>query len=399
MPRNQVIIKYPTLNDKGGDLSKKWYIEYYYRVPGEKQPRKRRISTGLCNGDAKKRYAQAKKLTKKIIQMLKSPDLLKKREDDITKVLQDDLHTRPEADRYNSYANSIKIENLIKEYTELFRGAVAQKTFETYKSKLKIFANWLNENKKECVGVMQTDMVIFCRWLQDCKNLSKRTITKYKQILRMFYDYLIKQKYISENPVFDIPNYGNLKDYSPAPIEKDDRQKLKQAIENKDPYLWLACEIQYYCAIRPGQELRLLKVGDIDIKNLSITITAQNAKNKHKTVIPITQHIANIIIKMGIMNYSPDLYVFGRYNIPSAVPMGKNTMRTRFNKFRDDLGINKKIKFYSWKHTGAISMVNNGVSVWELQHHMRHSSITTTEEYIKQRAPQSREAKKYIDTI
>lgn len=47
MPRNQATVKFPTLNDKGGDLSKKWYVEYFYRVPNESKPRKRRISEGL----------------------------------------------------------------------------------------------------------------------------------------------------------------------------------------------------------------------------------------------------------------------------------------------------------------------------------------------------------------
>jgi len=93
------------------------------------------------------------------------------------------------------------------------------------------------------------------------------------------------------------------------------------------------------------------------------------------------------------------LYVFGRYGYPSETPTGKNTLRQRFNKYRDALHISKDIKFYSWKHTGAISMVNNGVSVWELQHHMRHTSITTTEEYIRQRASQARKAKDFIDDL
>jgi len=37
-------------------------------------------------------------------------------------------------------------------------------------------------------------------------------------------------------------------------------QKLKKAIQERDPELWLAVQFIYYCFIRPG-ELRWLKAG------------------------------------------------------------------------------------------------------------------------------------------
>lgn len=399
MPRNQVIVKFPTLNNKGGDLNKKWYVEYYYRVPGEVEPRKRRISEGLCKGSAEERYANAKRIIETVTGWLKDPKLFTEHPDEKVKILRDERTTSPEADRYNEYENAIKIENLTSDYLLFIKDAVAQKTYETYKSKLRYFATWIKESGNNVLQITQQDILPFFRWLSDTRQLTKRSIGKYKQILHSFYDWLIKRNLVWDNPINDIPNYGRIIDCAPSVIDKPDIERLKSVIQKQDPYLWLACEIQYYCAIRPGQELRLLKVGDIHIDSLTITIRQENAKNRHKETVPITQHLADSIKKMGIMNYDKSMYVFGAYNIPSNKPVGKNTLRNRFNKFRDDLGIDKSVKFYSWKHTGAISMVNNGVSVWELQHHMRHSSITTTEEYIRQRAGQSRKAKEYIDEL
>ena len=132
---------------------------------------------------------------------------------------------------------------------------------------------------------------------------------------------------------------------------------------------------------------------------MEIQIAPENAKNRSKAIVPMPEEVAQMIQELGYMNYPKEFYLFGRYNIPASKPMGKNTLRNRFNQYRDDLNISKQIKFYSWKHTGAISMVENGVSVWELQHHMRHSSITTTEEYIRQRASQAKRAKDYLDRI
>ena len=145
--------------------------------------------------------------------------------------------------------------------------------------------------------------------------------------------------------------------------------------------------------------MRLLQVRDIDVENKNITVRPELAKNRHKATVPINDAIVSMVERLGIKNYAPDMYVFGNRNYPSTAPVGKNTLRMRFNHYRDMLGIDPAVKFYSWKHTGAISMVNNGVSVWELQHHMRHSSVSTTEEYLRQRANQSNHAKKYIDEI
>ena len=399
MPRNQLIVKFPTLNDKRGDLSKKWYVEYFYRIPGETVPRKRRISEGLCTGSHAERYANAERIIAEITRQLKSPDLFQMRPDEVTKVLRDDVHTRPEADRYAAYENRIKAENLTAEFTEYMCDAVSQKTHETYRSKLHIFADWCKANNVSITTGDRQALLPFFQYLARERNLTKRSIFKYKQILHSFFDWQIRQGLCVSNPVTEIPNYGKIADCAPAPIDANDIQRLKETIRKNDPCLWLACCIQYYCAIRPGTELRLLKVGDINMGKMEIRIAPENAKNRSKAIVPMPEEIAQMIQELGYMNYPKEFYLFGRYNIPASKPMGKNTLRNRFNQYRDDLKISKQIKFYSWKHTGAISMVENGVSVWELQHHMRHSSITTTEEYIRQRASQAKRAKDYLDRI
>lgn len=398
MPRNKVIVKFPTLNDKGGDLTKKWYVEYYYRVPNETEPRKRRIHEGLCSGSAEQRYSNAKQIIAKVTEWLKSPALFTERPDETTKVLADDTHTRPEADRYVAYQNATKAEELIKSFLQYMDGSIAKSTMQTYRSKLHYFHVWLQETETNCLQLTKQDALLFFQWLIQKRDLTKRSVFKYKQILHSLFQWLIENQYVYTNPIHDIPNYGKIVDNAPAPISKEDIEKLRETIKKQDPYLWLACEIQYYCAIRPN-ELRLLKVADIDTDNLLITVRQDNAKNRHRATIPITENLLQLINKLGIKNYAPELYVFGRLGYPTDTPVGKNTLRTRFNKFRDDLHISKEIKFYSWKHTGAICMVNNGVSVWELQHHLRHNSITTTEEYIRKRASQSRTAKNFLDDI
>lgn len=63
--------------------------------------------------------------------------------------------------------------------------------------------------------------------------------------------------------------------------------------------------------------------------------------------------------------------------------LGKNNFRFRFDKIRDRLNVSNQYKLYSFKHTGGVKLVNEGIDTWELQRHFRHKSIDTTERYIR----------------
>lgn len=402
MARNQTIVKFPTLNDRGGDLTRPWYVEWFYRVPGEEKPRYGRNSKGMCTGTAEERLRAAEHVIQIITAQLKDPDLLNPRLNDTTPVHLRDTLTRPEADRYTAFliANDCKL--LADEFIEWKKPTIRKGSYYTFKSKITIFTEWLSKEKpmRTPASLTQKEILEFFDWLVDIRKLSQETIKRYKQIMHCFYEWLRKEKQlVKENPVYDIPNRGLQTDCAPEPITPDDIKRLRSEIEKHDPYLWLQCMLQYYCAIRPGHEIRLMKVKHIKIDKKAIIIPAENAKNKKKSIVAINDAIIDLIQKLGIMQYDQELYVFTRDNRPGPTPVGEHTMKERFNKIRDKLKLSKSIKFYSWKHTGAISMVNNGISVWQLQQHMRHSSITTTETYIKKRTPQAAQALNFIDDI
>jgi len=59
--RKREKIIYTYLNDRGGDLSKKWYIEYQFTLPDATESIRERVYKGL-SGTAKQRYEAAKKI-------------------------------------------------------------------------------------------------------------------------------------------------------------------------------------------------------------------------------------------------------------------------------------------------------------------------------------------------
>jgi hypothetical protein len=47
------------------------------------------------------------------------------------------------------------------------------------------------------------------------------------------------------------------------------------------------------------------------------------------------------------------------------------------------LKINGNYAFYSWKHTGVVQAVRNGVNMKTLQLQLRHNSLDMVNEYLK----------------
>ena len=401
MGRKANIIIYPRLIDYGGDVSRKWYVTYSYRTKEGDSLHRYRVYDGLGTGTAQQRYKVAREMCNKIAEFIKSGEYLK-HDYNYMPVRTTDSH-RPEHETWNGHQRRYKIFFVVHRFIESHKAFWRDKTRETYSSKLMIFCTYVEKElgNKPVFDITRSDLLPFFDGLAVERKLSKQTIDKYEKIIHALFEYMEESELIpfNTNPVCKIPNRGLPKDLSPDVFTQDDRQRLKEAIEHRSPWLWLACEMQYYCAIRPGQELRLLKVGDVNRMERTITIRAEIAKNRSTQSVGCPSFVLDLMDRMGVFLYPENFYVFGRLGVPGLHPLGKNTMRNRFNEYRDALGISKKKKFYSWKHTGAISRYDNGMPIYELKDHLRHSSIATTEEYLKKHVPKTDNADKYIDVL
>lgn len=385
MPKKQAIIIFPHLNDCGGDLSQKWYVEYKWRVPGEPELRKERVYKGIYAGTEVERRKQAAKIIKEKTKWLKSGGHLQGNE---KKVYADELMYRNEAKMYHKESERVVTTRTnLSEYLRWKKQRLNSKSYLDYVSKLRIFNHWLELKKLDVVSIRnitRQHIVDFTVYLSEESGLSRLTIKKYVQIVHSFFDFELEQNRIQFNPAEKIKIIGKVVDNAAIPFQADERARLKAAIEKTDPQLWLACQIQYYCAVRPGTELRLMKVGWIDFDRKKLRIPSPEAKSSRVDLIDIPPFLMEGL--EHLRNYSSDLYVFGQYGRPNFNAVGKNTLRNRFNKFRDDLGISPDRKFYSWKHTGAIQLLDNGAQPHQIQEHLRHRSFATTETYLKNKA-------------
>ena len=402
--RTKNLQNYPTLNNKGGDLSKDWYVEFSFRLPGDPDLHRRRICTGLRRTvPEQQRYKVAAEYINYYTDYLKSGRYIND-PDDVTPLRRDDTH-REELHRYLAIEEKYKVVNITKVYLEDLRGSIRQASHRKYTSEMKVFSDWAAAHGREYINQLSpVDMQQFFDYLaaderDGGRNLCRESIKQYRlQLHAVFERARSEGLYTEENPCVSIRNKGKIVDLAPTPYTADERQRLKEAILPRQPYLWLAIELLYYSAIRPG-EARLLKVGDIDRERRCVINRNEIAKNKRSQQVGLTNDTLTLMERLGVFAYHADLYIFGHGGVPGVKPIGVSTLRERFQDYRRALHIPESRKLYSWKHTGAIVALDNGMDIVKLKDHMRHANVSTTMQYAKKRARDVHAAESFIDAL
>jgi len=264
--------------------------------------------------------------------------------------------------------------------------AVQHKSFLPYLNNFRVFKEWLEIKGLADIPmrkISQQNMADFFLYLGSERNLDKPSCEHFLLNLRQLFRYALKRGEVEYLP-FDLVVMPKKKpDQGADIIPQDILKPLLLEIKEKDPQLYLACMIQYYCFIRPGKELRLLKVGDIDCIQGTITVRQELAKNKTRQIVTMPQHLIDLCQEYHIDIADKSLFVFGNKKVIGNRPCSTNMLRWRFNKFRDQFNLSKSIKFYSFKHTGASNLHMSGISMRELMDQLRHSKLEATSHYLK----------------
>jgi integrase len=72
------------------------------------------------------------------------------------------------------------------------------------------------------------------------------------------------------------------------------RKDLIKLIEKEDPLLFMAICFIYYAAIRPGTELRLMKLKQINFNSATITVYNFLSKNGRTEVVDIPDQLLKL---------------------------------------------------------------------------------------------------------
>ncbi|MBL6649445.1 MAG: tyrosine recombinase [Flavobacteriaceae bacterium] len=202
--------------------------------------------------------------------------------------------------------------------------------------------------------------------------------------VKRFYDFLIVEKLINENPLENIetPKVGSKLPVTLTTNEIDDLiknvdKKSKNQIRNI-----AITEMLYSCGLRVS-ELITLKISDLYFDEWIIKVTGKGNKERF---VPISKEAINYVNKYideernfkKIKKGSEDtLFLNERGNKLSRV-----MIYIILDQLKKKANIKKKIGPHTLRHSFATHLIENGADLLTIQKMLGHENIITTERYL-----------------
>ena len=356
------------LNDCAGDLSRRWYIEFYaWDVQKSHLVRKRFYEINNIKTDRDRRtYAN------RIIQQL-------------NKLLKEGYHfdvnkasSRAEEEELSSFT----LKKAINYALELRKASLRSTSYPSYKSSVTLFLKWASENRLQDMDIVYFDKlraVYFNDYLLAQCGYGAKTVNGRISYLKSLFQILAEHEIIRDNPFKNFKKQKEGGSHRNMALSENHMSKIKKILCKKDPELWLFIQFTYYCYLRPN-EVRQLKKGYFRLDKSQIYIPGHISKNGKEGYVTIPESFRRVIAESNEFN-SEGEYLFQSRN--KEKPVSKNVMGNRYRNLIKDLKLGKDFTLYSWKHSGVVAAYNAGIDIKTIQSQCRHHSLEQTDIYLK----------------
>lgn len=364
------------LKDCGGDVSKRWYIEFYiWNIDYQRLDRVREYA-----GFSKWKTAEGKRIYAK--------DRIRKINAKLRYVAVMEMpypNYIQEQEKKEVFNKTYTLKTAISHIISIsYPKSKNKKTLQTYTSICAKFETWCAE-----AGVPLHDINLikkihvqkYVDHLQTFENLHANTIVSNHSKLKAVFNKMVTREMIEKNPFIKIELPKEILTTRNIAFTSSEQQEIKKAVQVSRPELWRIIQILYYCFIR-STEMRRLKVENVMLENRKIYLSGTISKNGKEEFVSIPDPLIREFEKMNLAQFPKDYYLVGSGGVPSVKPMAANWIGNNHKKVLDGLNITGKT-FYSWKHTGVVEAYKSGVDIKAIQLQCRHASIEQTDQYLK----------------
>jgi site-specific recombinase XerD len=355
--------KEATLNDRGGKLTSRWYIQFWVWSDIENKMIRRwdyaiNRENGKDEADTIRiRRAYAKARIRAINQLLEEGYHVKEKIEEKSI----DMTVRQAMD----YA--LKISGL--------KGG----SYNSYSSTMNIFLEWAKTNQLDTINLdrfKRKDAYQYIDWRISC-GIAGVTINNDVSYIRRLWSILKKREIIQVNPFSELEKQKEERSFRNLAYTDSEIELLKTEISAADPELWSFVQMIYNTFARPN-EIRQLKVSDIRLSDRLIYIDASISKNNKSEFVTIPDSLLDTIIDLIKFKSSGDWLFPG---IKTCI--SKNRMNSRHSEILSKHNFSEDHTLYSWKHTGVVRAFKAGVDLKRIQLQCRHGSILQTDIYLK----------------
>ena len=255
-------------------------------------------------------------------------------------------------------------------------------TVQSYERDLKYLQLYLNQTGKEKIDHLQeSDIDAYLNYLKD-HHKSAATISRTLAAIRAFYQYLVKENKLEENPAKKIA-LPKIAKKAPRILSQEQIVCLLEQPNRKDTKGIrdrAMLELLYATGIRVS-ELISLKVTDINLQQGYIM--CRDAQ-KERTIPIGKSAISALQLYLGevrhiLLRDSSDKTLFVNCN---GYPMTRQGFWKILKTYAHMAHIKEEITPHMLRHSFAAHLVQNGANLKSVQQMLGHSDISTTQVYM-----------------
>ena len=273
--------------------------------------------------------------------------------------------------------NSDLIDQFIDFYW-LTTGA-SKNTLSAYRSDLKIFSKWLNNNS--LIDVDKKQIQDYFSYRKD-SNISASTQSRMLTCLHSFYQFLSDKQNLKIDPTEQL-DYPKLEKKLPVFLNVQEVERLLEAPNSKSLFGQrdrAMLELLYSCGLRVS-ELINLSYHNINLKDEFIRI---HGKGNKERLLPMGEIAIDYLTKYEL-NSRPALLKNGQSDSYFLSNRGKAMSRQNFfyiiKDYASKAGIDKPLSPHSLRHAFATHLVQKGADLRSVQLMLGHSDISSTQLY------------------
>lgn len=245
-------------------------------------------------------------------------------------------------------------------------------TLANYYNTLKMFFLFI---KKQPHEVTANDIRIFVYEYQQIKNVSDRTLDKYREYICWFFKWAHEEEYLPKDPGRAVKGIKH---------EIKERQALTEIelehlrIACKTPRDKAMIEFLYSTGCRVS-ELTIVKKSDIDWQQGTVRLFGKGKKHRTSYINAKCEVILKEYLKTRT-DTSDYLFVSARK--PHA-QIGKASVEKVVKMLGEQANLSRRITPHVLRHTTATRAVNRGMAIEDVSKLLGHASVATTMIYAK----------------
>lgn len=288
---------------------------------------------------------------------------------------------------------------VMERYKEYLETAVAKrqlkaKTAYDYRSRLKQMELYQEETGNRIGQVSEFSQpwaVDYLDYLIYDKDVTSRTRNNHRTWLSTLGAWLVEKRYLTQNPIEDIRMLRE-EEKKRDPLSSRQLQQLKAYLMRENRHFLLCCLMVYYANIRP-EELRNIRLGDISIREQTVTVRAEISKNRKTQSVGLHDEIVRMMIELKTFEGTANQdYLFGDDLRPGRQQAYINRFRLEWKKVREALRWDDRFQFYSLKDSGIRDGIN-AMGLVRARDQARHSDVAVTNLYAKRSVDPHEESK------